>query len=163
MASFVRRPHRPSGYHEHARPDFETQLRLAEEFRAETIFPKHLGNPRWSNGTEVALRELVERCVSQGTKLVLLFPPLRNEYIALFERDSVTLRHKHRVDELCDSLQGELVTVIRWDTAFECGETDDRLFSDYGHFSRVGATLFSERLRVELARRDLLTLATEER
>lgn len=163
VASFAAKLGRPSEYHERSGTDFETQLELAEQFQARNIFPKHLSNLEWSKRTEVTLRELVERCVSQGTKLVLLFPPLRNEYIALFERDSATRRHKQCVDELCDSLQGELVTVIRWNTAVECGETDNRLFSDYGHFSRVGATRFSTRLREELARRDLLTLATEER
>ena len=82
-------------------------------------------------------------------KIVLLQPPLRNEYIEvinnipeLFNAEMIYLNYIH-------SLEKDSVHSIVWERPEDCGLNDSVLI-DYGHFNNDGAYLFTQRLFNEI-------------
>jgi tetratricopeptide (TPR) repeat protein len=130
---------------------------VAEEPKGTAQFQAHaaLNDFEFAPYKAEYLQRLIRLAEKKSKKIVLLQPPLRNEYIDIMFDTPKYLEGHIRVVKFLHSLESENVSTIIWERPEDCGLTDS-VFIDYGHFNREGAYMFTQRLYNELTSRGLV-------
>ncbi len=136
--------------------DAAAYRKVAEEPKGTAQFQAHaaLNNFEFSSYKAEYLERLVRLAEKKSKKIVLLQPPLQNEYIDIMFDNPKYLEGHIRVIKFLHSLENKNVSTIIWERPEDCG-LNDAVFIDYGHFNREGAYMFTQRLYNELNSRGL--------
>jgi tetratricopeptide (TPR) repeat protein len=133
--------------------------KVAEEPKGTAQFQAHaaLNDFEFAPYKAEYLARLVRLAEKKSKKIILLQPPLRNEYIdIMFDNPKYLIGHI-QVVKFLHSLENEKVSTIIWERPEDCG-LNDTVFIDYGHFNREGAYIFTQILYKELNNRGLTGL-----
>ena len=89
------------------------------------------------------LKRLISLAENKSRNIVILQPPLRNEYIEVIKAFPQLLNAEMEYLSFINSLEGTKVHTIVWERPEECG-LNDAVFIDYGHFNLKGSYAFTQ-------------------
>lgn len=101
------------------------------------------------------LKCLITLVKKKSKKIIILQPPLRNEYFEYLYNNPEYLDTYKEVLRVVHSLEDKNVHSIIWETTKDCG-LNDSVFIDYGHFNIQGANIFTQRLFIEMKNRGII-------
>ncbi len=129
--------------------DSALQTRLADKhFFPENISRMHLHDYQFSELKQKRFERMLDRLSTAGIPFVIVHPPVKTTYYDYVRKDEQRTREFQKHLDFIQQLQREQ-RVVYWQTTADC-DLDDSVFIDYGHYSAVGATRFSDRLFLEL-------------
>lgn len=128
--------------HYHYNIDAYKSLANAPIFKAKVIAQYHLNNFSFAKHKAAYLKRLVDLAQNNATRIILLQPPVRQEYMEVIYKNPQYLLEYKKVLSFIKSLGNDTVHSIIWETPQDCG-MDDSVFIDYGHFNIKGAYIFT--------------------
>lgn len=126
----------------HVDPEFASKWRNDFHFYPLNISQMHMNNYEFSPYWQMSLERLLSRLKRAEIPVILVHPPVKNEYYKYVESDKKRYTQYRRLLAYMDEL-GRRYSFLYYRTPEDCG-LDDSVFIDYGHFTKEGGLAFTD-------------------
>jgi hypothetical protein len=141
---------RPKIYNPDDVPEWHYKQSAYEKIAADPMFSvrtqiSQLNHYEFAEYKAEYLKRLIKLAEKKSKNIVILQPPLRNEYFEIINSYPELFSAEMSSLSFIHSLENKNVHSILWERPEDCG-LNDSVFVDYGHFNNNGAYLFTQRL-----------------